>query len=566
MGENSASAYPWRVRILDSEGELCGAGFLLSPWHVLTCAHVVRAAGGERAEVFVEFVAEPHRPRAPARVARDGWADVDGDVALLRLAWPAEGLEWANANQRSYRRLAGLPVSIQGFPRDLSDGVWLAATLSGPGGPRGQLVQIDIDPNSRVTIEAGFSGAAVLDPETDQVVGMVVAEYQERRLGWMLPMENIVGYLPAVGPHVNGGSSADQVFRDRTPEVINRLRTGPTNLVSELGTLNRRLTEDPAGDVVNIVGTEADRSPLIIMLVALHDPGQRPRLPEDALSMLGEDMPPPGWIDVAVDAAGRTSSEIAVRIAERIGPLLRRPDRGPDRPVVVVVDSVDTARNPGELLGQVLRPLAEAFPQRLRIVAGSREPLGGITGNTLYTSVSRPPDATNGRSVADRLDGLDTLLDEIDELESTGRARFPELRARVRDVPAPTDLVTRLRLRATRVRRAAELAAPADPRVPAKLAETEERAAHARQTGRALLSRYTELARQPEVLLGLLNAFRDRAVLLGAAEDLDLADHYDRAHRLLAATPCRLSDAERAVWRYVTAVWRRQGLTGEVDG
>jgi hypothetical protein len=82
------------VRVLDHSGTVVGAGFLVAPDIVATCAHVVTVAadGGPPAEpVVVDFpmarAAGGPPPRTIARVTQ--WAPIEedgsGDVALLRL-------------------------------------------------------------------------------------------------------------------------------------------------------------------------------------------------------------------------------------------------------------------------------------------------------------------------------------------------------------------------------------------------------------------------------------------------------------------------------------------------
>jgi hypothetical protein len=88
------------VRIRDPDGRIVGAGFLVAPRLVCTCAHVVaRALGGDMrsadpppGRVGLDFPllpgpADGSRTTLPAQV--EGWrpvlADDTGDLALLRL-------------------------------------------------------------------------------------------------------------------------------------------------------------------------------------------------------------------------------------------------------------------------------------------------------------------------------------------------------------------------------------------------------------------------------------------------------------------------------------------------
>jgi len=79
------------VRVLDAEGNTRGAGFLVARDLVVTCAHVVKKAGGGPGEALH---LQSHRGGTllTARVLPEGWHP-DADVAFLRLesAAPAAG-------------------------------------------------------------------------------------------------------------------------------------------------------------------------------------------------------------------------------------------------------------------------------------------------------------------------------------------------------------------------------------------------------------------------------------------------------------------------------------------
>ena len=92
----SASAHhnstpDWQFRITDRDGGvLHGAAVLVSPDHVLTCAHVVRTAAGEGGPGTRVRLDAPRGDRAwhtGAQVVEDGWWWEDAppwDAALLR--------------------------------------------------------------------------------------------------------------------------------------------------------------------------------------------------------------------------------------------------------------------------------------------------------------------------------------------------------------------------------------------------------------------------------------------------------------------------------------------------
>ena len=84
-----------RVRA-GADGSVCGAAFAIDDRHLLTCAHVVKDAGGGGPgdTVFVDF---PWLGGAgsSAVVLEEGWAPeagTSGDTALLQLADPPAGM------------------------------------------------------------------------------------------------------------------------------------------------------------------------------------------------------------------------------------------------------------------------------------------------------------------------------------------------------------------------------------------------------------------------------------------------------------------------------------------
>ncbi|HEX2416746.1 MAG TPA: trypsin-like peptidase domain-containing protein [Micromonosporaceae bacterium] len=199
----------WRVRVLGDEGGICGAGVLIDPWRVLTCAHVVAKALGVDSHgappvgvVTVDFPALSGVSRF-ARVMTGGWVptaqDGRGDVTVLVLDQPAPD-ELRPANFSLCGELDRRSVRAYGHPIDLDDGVWAEARVVGSGGPGGEWIQLDGLTVTGRRVERGFSGAGVFDGRSLAVVGVVVAEDLQvaNRVAWMLPVERIVTYLPGV--------------------------------------------------------------------------------------------------------------------------------------------------------------------------------------------------------------------------------------------------------------------------------------------------------------------------------------------------------------------------------
>lgn len=183
---------PWGDRPLESGaarlwggGGVAGAGFLIAPDLVCTCAHVVADALGlprdlaraPEGTVRVEFPllreADGTIPEALAEVV--SWQPVQrddsGDVALLRL-------DRTVSNARPVPLVDGSAVwghtfRVYGFPEGAAHGVWASGTLRATQGAG--WLQMDAGPDGGSRIGAGFSGSAVWDDAQGGVVGMTVA-------------------------------------------------------------------------------------------------------------------------------------------------------------------------------------------------------------------------------------------------------------------------------------------------------------------------------------------------------------------------------------------------------
>ncbi|GII84050.1 hypothetical protein Ssi03_20400 [Sphaerisporangium siamense] len=239
---------PWSVRVHGPRG-ICGAGVLLDPHHVLTCAHVVNTALGRPPdapelpaspiELDFPFSADGHR--LSAWVADGGWfpiqGDERGDVAVLALAAPApDGAAPAVFRERAER---GTPVHAYGYPPGVDTGVWAVSYEVGdPGGP--EWIQLDATRPTGRRIEHGFSGAAVERLGDGRVVGIVVTEdpTDTAKVAWMLPTSVLSSRwrLPHVerSPHVPahdrsrggppGPAARPACLADAAPEVAGVLR------------------------------------------------------------------------------------------------------------------------------------------------------------------------------------------------------------------------------------------------------------------------------------------------------------------------------------------------------
>jgi WD40 repeat protein len=144
---------------LRAGARILGAGFLVAPDVIATCAHVI---DGETP--VADFPMLRSHDHAVDVLERDD----ELDVAILRLADPPRGALPVPARitggVRDHR------FRTFGFPHDLPDGIWVTGRLVGAqGAGRIQMAQ---DPD-HWRIEPGFSGAPVWDEELAGVVGMV---------------------------------------------------------------------------------------------------------------------------------------------------------------------------------------------------------------------------------------------------------------------------------------------------------------------------------------------------------------------------------------------------------
>ncbi|MGW5345642.1 nSTAND1 domain-containing NTPase [Streptomyces sp. NPDC004050] len=167
-----------------ASGDVVGAGFLVGPDVVCTCAHVVARAAGlagtpdeaPPGPVSLDFpmVRDETGTARAARAIVVAWGriadDDSGDVALLRLDRPVPGTRPAPLVDGT--RVWEHPFRVIGFPAGFQHGLWARGTLRGPQGAG--WLQMET-PAGEPRITAGFSGSPVWDARQDGVVGMTVA-------------------------------------------------------------------------------------------------------------------------------------------------------------------------------------------------------------------------------------------------------------------------------------------------------------------------------------------------------------------------------------------------------
>ncbi|MEU4155164.1 trypsin-like peptidase domain-containing protein [Actinoplanes sp. NPDC026670] len=171
------------VAVLDGTEAACGVGFVAADGVVVTCAHVVEAAGaGPGDQVRLAFPRLPGCPQVVGWVDPGAWRQ-DEDVALLRLTdVPADATSFLLGSAAGCR---GHRVSAFGVPDGGLRGRFGYARAGDvlsdtDGGPLLQLAEAN-------DVTAGFSGSPVIDEETGLVVGMVTeidrADEYQRGMG-----------------------------------------------------------------------------------------------------------------------------------------------------------------------------------------------------------------------------------------------------------------------------------------------------------------------------------------------------------------------------------------------
>jgi hypothetical protein len=547
IGTGPLATPSWAVRIRRANGTIAGSGILLSPDRVLTCAHVV----GREEKVTAEFVGAAGSatgyqvPEVAARVVGDAYrpeqrdrnGDPVGDVALLELDRPRPASEATSL----YRVSApGRQVRMYGFPEHYNGGLWLPATILGGCGRDGQVL---LQPTSPGQIaRRGFSGGGVVDLATDKVIGMVLARSPEEGGGFtfMSPAETVVQHLPEVGAWTVGMTAVDEELRSAASGDDEALLDQP--FAERLALWLRG--GDTARQVKISLVPDGDRvrAATLRRAITLADRELRSRFSTGRPSLDAPGtVPAAGGLDLAVIATGRSTDEIAERIAGRMGLLQHLELPAAERiatatvTITLVVDGVDAAADPPSLIG--LLGLLVARGSRVLLVFRSA---GGYAARAREELLLRP--ALEGRArLGDRLARI---------IEGPGR-ELDRLMARVRGDDELTDRAVDALIHVITAR--AELAAgqgafavpPEDGPDLARYARVASRAEH--HLAHALTSLNELLLRRDE-LRGELASYR-RLYEESAArgEDLEADELYLTAHRLLRERPCDVAAAEAAV-------------------
>ncbi|MER5350111.1 trypsin-like peptidase domain-containing protein [Kitasatospora sp. NPDC002551] len=172
-GGRAGELLPAVAQVLGPGGAAVGAGFLVGEDVLLTCAHVVRAAGaGPGEQVRLAFPNVDGSPLVEGRVLEEPWRDPDGDdVAVLRLARTVPGT--AALPLGSPEGCRGHQVRSFGFPAQAPPGGHFGFGVAGDLLPAGERGGAHLQLTSANDLTTGFSGGPVLDEMTGLVIGML---------------------------------------------------------------------------------------------------------------------------------------------------------------------------------------------------------------------------------------------------------------------------------------------------------------------------------------------------------------------------------------------------------
>jgi V8-like Glu-specific endopeptidase len=235
-----------------------GAGFLVSPQYVLTCAHVVIQALGlpqdttktPAGSIDLDFPLIAAGQKIKAQVVF--WQPINPlvvgeDIAGLKL--DGEPLDSCQPVRLvTADDLWDHPLRVFGFPRGGNDGVWAAGVLRGEQG--NGWVQMEAVNVHGYQVEQGFSGAPVWDETLSGVVGMAVAAARQKenvKAAFMIPTKvlsqvwsELDQWVQAPADSIIGSVAIPSSGRDR----VESLRKHLENLRSDLETAYDQLAAE----------------------------------------------------------------------------------------------------------------------------------------------------------------------------------------------------------------------------------------------------------------------------------------------------------------------------------
>ncbi|MFD5615200.1 trypsin-like peptidase domain-containing protein, partial [Kitasatospora sp. NPDC127060] len=161
------------AQVVGPDGEVVGAGFLVAEGILVSCAHVVQAAGGgPGATVRLVFPHAEGAPRLEGHVLEDSWRAVEGDdVAIVRLTGTPAATRAVRLGSAEGSR--GHQVRSFGFPAQAPPGGHFGFGVAGDLLPATEGREVHLQLTEANDLTTGFSGAPVLDEVTGLVIGML---------------------------------------------------------------------------------------------------------------------------------------------------------------------------------------------------------------------------------------------------------------------------------------------------------------------------------------------------------------------------------------------------------
>ncbi|MGO4457938.1 trypsin-like peptidase domain-containing protein [Streptomyces sp. M-16] len=161
------------AQVLSPDGQPAGAGFLVAEGVLVTCAHVVEAAGGgPGGRVQLLFPHLAGAPRTEGEVLDGAWrAPADEDVAIVRLAGTPAGAQVLPLGSAEGCR--GHRVHSYGFPAQAQEGGHYGYAKAGDLLPAAGTGGLHLQLTAANDLTTGFSGGPVIDEVTGLVIGML---------------------------------------------------------------------------------------------------------------------------------------------------------------------------------------------------------------------------------------------------------------------------------------------------------------------------------------------------------------------------------------------------------
>ncbi len=249
-----------RILIEDSEPrQPLGAGFLVSPRHILTCAHVIidvldlpeNTREAPEGLIYLDFPLLDDKQTLSATVYK--WSPVkesakgefEEDICVLELSPEtvlpdkAEPIPIIVLEQEAH--FNDRAVRMFGFPEDKENGDWLNGTLQGTIG--NGWVQLESEVGRRGVLP-GFSGTAIWDKEGNAVIGMMVSIYagEVDTSAYMIPAYKFIEVSPeleqlcTIKRRLINRQKPSSVFEKLKDKLPSGKSTSLTNKVHQLET------------------------------------------------------------------------------------------------------------------------------------------------------------------------------------------------------------------------------------------------------------------------------------------------------------------------------------------